>query len=189
MPKDKPKNPTQATTGGVGYGPMPSKYTPFEDTRNYKRPDELAEDIIEIIDLTGASSWDDARRGWENWQKSDDTLPDFWDAVDMISAIPAVGSYLSAFKGAKPAFNIAKSTKSSKNFKDWVNIIQKTAEVADTSGEMASHIPEKEDNIPIMPSGYFDEAIIDARKQLAPIQETTRVPYMPSPVYKLKIYN
>jgi hypothetical protein len=126
---------TKAKIGGVGYDPMPNKYTPFEDARNYKRPDELVEDVMEIIDLTGASSWDDAKRGWENWQQSDDTLPDFWDAVDMISAIPAVGSYLSAFKAAQPTFNIAKSTKSSKSFADWVNIVQKTINITDSGGE------------------------------------------------------
>lgn len=198
MPTDKPKNPTKATTGGVSWDKVGeiakkmamaepligSNITFLESMMGPNKEDDLNEDAMEVMDLSGMHSWDDAYRAYNRWQESDDTLPDFWDAVDMITAVPVVGKAGKVAKG----FNIAKNTGKTLKFKDFVNMVGKTLNRADFVQDVTT-TEEAENGKTYMPSGYFDEAIINARKELEPIQETTRVPYMASPVYNLKVYN
>lgn len=196
MPTDKPKNPTKATTGGVTaekvvdaakrafYDVVPLGMV-IDNIKNPSQEDKVIENLSEIGDLSGVASWDDAYRAWNRYQESDDTLPDFWDAVDMVTALPLVGKAGGVAKG----FKLAKGAKSASSFADFMKMLGSAANYADGAQDLYQNVAEEEvDDTPMPSPGYFDKAIIDARKELQPIQETTRVPYMASPVYNLKVY-
>lgn len=62
------------------------------------RPDGGMENLLEFIDPTGLSSWDDAYRAYQGMKQDGRYLPNFGEAADMFGAIPLIGK---AGKGAK----------------------------------------------------------------------------------------
>lgn len=62
------------------------------------RPDGGMENLLEFIDPTGFSSWDDAYRAYQGMKRDGRYLPNFGEAADMFGAIPLVGK---VGKGAK----------------------------------------------------------------------------------------
>ncbi len=66
-------------------------------------PDSLGEDILEVFDPTGISSWDDAYRAWTNPDAS------WWDrGLATFSAIPLIGEFGRVGKGVNTAVKMAK---------------------------------------------------------------------------------
>lgn len=53
--------------------------------------DSTMENIAEFFDPTGYTSWDDANRAYNEWKKSNSTLPSMSQALDMFGAVPALG--------------------------------------------------------------------------------------------------
>ena len=62
------------------------------------RPDGGMENLLEFIDPTGLTSWDDAYRAYGQMRNDGRYLPNFGEAADMFGAIPLLGK---AGKGAK----------------------------------------------------------------------------------------
>lgn len=62
------------------------------------RPDGGLENLLEFIDPTGLSSWDDAYRAYQGMKRDGRYLPNFGEAADMFGAIPLLGK---VGKGAK----------------------------------------------------------------------------------------
>lgn len=88
------------------------KVTPKEKPSK-KDPDSLLEDIFEVVDPTGISSWDDVGRAW-----SDGKL-DANDVIEPIGALPFLGKASKAFKYGSKALDamsggLAKAGKVSK---------------------------------------------------------------------------
>ncbi|MGY8791871.1 MAG: hypothetical protein ACKVKR_16575 [Pseudomonadales bacterium] len=66
--------------------------------------DSLLENIVEIVDPTGVSSWDDANRAWNKEDKTG------WDYVDMAGAIPFAGKVSKVARGLKKGFDLYKAS-------------------------------------------------------------------------------
>ena len=62
------------------------------------RPDGGMENLLEFIDPTGLTSWDDAYRAYQGMKRDGRYLPNFGEAADMFGAIPLLGK---VGKGAK----------------------------------------------------------------------------------------
>ena len=75
---------------------------PGVDKKQVEEKDSLGENIVEIFDPTGVSSWDDAARAYnkEEWGLN--------EYLDMASVIPFAGKLTKLFKGAKTGINLAK---------------------------------------------------------------------------------
>ena len=92
----------------------PMLYTPPPSDQQKPAPSEtLVEDILEVIDPTGITSWDDAKRAYESYTKrkeeSDESfvLPTFDEFVDVLGAVPAAGKFAKVLKGGKGAVQLA----------------------------------------------------------------------------------
>lgn len=57
----------------------------------------------EFLDPSGVTSWDDAARGYDSWQKSSQTFPTLDEGMDMFSAVPLFGKLGKVHKGIKMA--------------------------------------------------------------------------------------
>jgi peptidoglycan hydrolase-like protein with peptidoglycan-binding domain len=55
--------------------------------------DSTIENIAEFFDPTGVTSYDDASRAYDEWKKSNATLPSMSQALDMFGAVPALGKF------------------------------------------------------------------------------------------------
>jgi len=75
-----------------------------EDKKQSEEKDSLGENIVEVFDPTGVSSWDDAARAYnkEKWGLD--------EYLDMASVIPFAGKLTKLFKGARTGINLAKKT-------------------------------------------------------------------------------
>jgi len=92
----------------------PMLYTLPPSNQQKPAPSEtLAEDILEVIDPLGISSWDDAKRAYESYMKrkeeSDESfvLPTFDEFVDVLGAVPVAGKFGKVLKGGKGAVQLA----------------------------------------------------------------------------------
>ena len=103
---------TQDTDSQVGnIGPVPNRQSITlidkdkykEDKKQPEEKDSLGENIVEIFDPTGVSSWDDAARAYkkDKWE--------FDDYLDMASVIPFAGKLTKLLKGARGGINLAKA--------------------------------------------------------------------------------
>lgn len=63
--------------------------------------DSTIENITEFFDPTGIMSWDDASKAYNQWKKSNSTLPSMNQALDMFGAVPGLGK-LSKIKYLDP---------------------------------------------------------------------------------------
>ena len=97
-----------------------------------KPSDSLFEDIIEVIDPTGISSWDDASRAYDsyterikNTNKYSPTMDEFFDVLSVVPAIGKIPKAAKIIRGASryisPAVNAVK--KSAKNPRSSVGFI------------------------------------------------------------------
>jgi hypothetical protein len=79
----------------------PDKYK--KEKKQPEDKDSLGENLVEVFDPTGISSWDDAARAYnkEKWG--------FDDYLDMASVIPFAGKLTKLLKGAKGGINLAKA--------------------------------------------------------------------------------
>ena len=66
--------------------------------------DSLLENIVEFVDPTGVSSWDDARRAYG---KKDKGMGDY---LDMAGAIPLIGKVPKVARGLKKGFDLYKAS-------------------------------------------------------------------------------
>ena len=94
----------------------PAAYSPKTATSNSSPSESLVEDILELIDPTGISSWDDAMRAHESYNKrvsmneGNYVIPTFDEFLDILGAVPAIGKIPKAGKGA------IKLAKASRNY-------------------------------------------------------------------------
>ena len=51
------------------------------------------ENLVEVFDFSGLSSWDDAKRAYDSWQESGQSFPSFEQGLDMFGAVPALGKF------------------------------------------------------------------------------------------------
>ena len=80
-----------------------ARYKMLEDPVNFKanqfqvggkkEEDSTIENIAEFFDPTGVTSYDDASRAYDEWKKSNATLPSMSQALDMFGAVPALGKF------------------------------------------------------------------------------------------------
>lgn len=97
----------------------PQAIQDFEDRRKqtlYERwmesdDDSLAEDLFELIDVTGAYSHDDFKAAKESWRQSGRNLPSFSEFLDMVGAVPFVGTAKIPFKLLKRGKNVGDAIK------------------------------------------------------------------------------
>lgn len=55
--------------------------------------DSTFENFLEFVEPTGMMSWDDASRAYDQWKKSNATLPSVGQALDMFGAVPGLGKF------------------------------------------------------------------------------------------------
>jgi len=55
--------------------------------------DNFAENTLEFFDPTGVTSWDDAKQAYTEWRMSGQQYPTVKQALDMFSAVPALGKF------------------------------------------------------------------------------------------------
>jgi hypothetical protein len=84
----KTKHSEELKTYPLGYESIYDHYI-----GDYIKPDSGTENFLEMIDPSGFASHDDARRAYEQWQKSGNTFPSVSEALDMFSAVPALGKF------------------------------------------------------------------------------------------------
>ena len=51
------------------------------------------ENFVEVFDITGLTSHDDAKRAYDSWQQSGQSFPSFDQGLDMFGAVPAIGKF------------------------------------------------------------------------------------------------
>ena len=87
----------------VAYPSLAPSYGDREGTiKPETRSDSLLEDIIEVLDPTGISSWDDASRAYDSYtarvKNTGKYVPTMDEFLDVVGVIPAIGKLP---KGAK----------------------------------------------------------------------------------------
>lgn len=60
---------------------------------NDKTPDSLSENLLEFVDPSGMSSYDDAGKAYSKWGKENSFLPTGEEALDMFGAVPMLGKF------------------------------------------------------------------------------------------------
>jgi len=69
------------------------KVKSFIGSNPYTEKDSTLENVVEFFDPTGISSWDDARRAYNQWQSSGNSLPSFEQSMDIFGAMPMLGKF------------------------------------------------------------------------------------------------
>lgn len=69
-------------------------------TNAMERDDSLMENILEFVDPTGITSYDDAYRAYQSMKADGRALPNFGEFVDMLGAVPVLGKLGKAGKAA-----------------------------------------------------------------------------------------
>jgi len=87
----------------VAYPSLAPSYNEEGTSRAINKPsDSLFEDIIEFIDPTGISSWDDASRAYDSYteriKNTNKYLPTMDEFFDVLSVVPAIGKIPKAAK-------------------------------------------------------------------------------------------
>ena len=77
-----------------------------------KKKDSLLEDIVEVIDPTGISSWDDIYRSYQKSGMEGDT------PIEILGALPLLGK---VGKIAKANKSLAKTSRQAKSIKNFIN--------------------------------------------------------------------
>ena len=70
-------------------------YTFANGKMNYtgETEDSTLENIVEFIEPTGISSWNDARKAYNSWKKSGKRTPSLEQGLDMFGAVPGLGKF------------------------------------------------------------------------------------------------
>ncbi len=87
----------------VAYPSLAPSYNEEGTSRAINKPsDSLFEDIIEFIDPTGISSWDDASRAYDSYteriKNTNKYIPTMDEFFDVLSVVPAIGKIPKAAK-------------------------------------------------------------------------------------------
>jgi len=91
------------TPEAVAYPSLAPSYNEEGTSRAINKPsNSLFEDIIEVIDPTGISSWDDASRAYDSYteriKNTNKYLPTMDEFFDVLSVVPAIGKIPKAAK-------------------------------------------------------------------------------------------
>jgi hypothetical protein len=73
--------------------PMTNEEKARYSNEQWRLPDSVLENIVELIDPSGLFSHDDAQRAYEQWKMSGRPSPTMQEDLDMFSAIPLLGKY------------------------------------------------------------------------------------------------
>ena len=142
----------QMQTGGMlatsSYNiPLQKQYTPAElkkfDEYNRLNPDSNLENIIEIVDPTGISSWDDVYRSYKQSGMSPETY------LEIVGALPLLGK---VGKTAKGFSALAKTSRQAKSLNKFTNAMQ----AASLAGK-ASDTYQAYDQYQKKDGGWLDE--------------------------------
>jgi len=87
----------------VAYPSLAPSYNEKGTSRAINKPsNSLLEDIIEVIDPTGISSWDDASRAYDSYteriKNTNKYLPTMDEFFDVLSVVPTIGKIPKAAK-------------------------------------------------------------------------------------------
>ena len=98
------------------------------------RPEFKGENVAEIFDGLGSSSWNDALQAHDQWHKSGRTYPTFYEGVEMFGALPMIGK-------AKIGFTLAKGAKgklisAGKKIRTAADNVQKALNAADAGKDV-----------------------------------------------------
>lgn len=105
------------TTDEVSGIKMGVRQLPEVKIKDHNPKDSLFENIAEVVDPTGITSWDDFANARNEWYEAGTTLPSFSQTMDMVTAIPFIGKlgklkYLAsapdALKATYKYFNLGK---------------------------------------------------------------------------------
>lgn len=137
-----------------------SRVERFLGTETYNRlkdrPEFKGENVAEIFDGLGSSSWNDALQSHDQWHKSGRTYPTFDEGVEMFGAIPMIGK-------AKRGFSLAKGAKgdiikAGKKIRTVADNVQKTLNIGDASKDMYEEdLPAIESIQPTRPGALSKE--------------------------------
>lgn len=117
------------------------------------RPEFKGENVAEIFDGLGSSSWNDALQSHDQWHKSGRTYPTFDEAVEMFGTLPIIGR-------AKKGFSLAKGAKGNiikagKKIRTVADNVQKTLNIGDAGEDIITEdLPSIESIQPTKP-GVF----------------------------------
>jgi len=122
----------------------------YDDHMN-KENDTTLENFIEIIDPTGILSHDDAKRAYEEWQKSGEDLPTFLQSLDMFGAVPALGKLGKLKYIVSPGIGMMKKAY---DYLPW----QQALNILDGIQDLTEDKDEKRDGGNISQMGYRDDS-------------------------------
>ncbi len=111
MPVDPKKNPPKKNSSKkVAMTKKPSEYRQKEWTAwdPNKKKDTKLDDVIEIFDPTGISSWDDVKRSYKKTGVSGKTT------IEAAGALPVIGKFGKFYNGLKLGTDYFKEAKLSK---------------------------------------------------------------------------
>lgn len=99
--------------------------------------DSTIENITEFFDPTGIMSWDDASKAYNQWKKSNSTLPSMNQALDMFGAVPGLGK-LSKIKYLDPD-----AIKTAYKYIPWQQIVNAFDTVEDEASKVKKPIKKE----------------------------------------------
>ena len=111
-----------------------SKYT---RPSNYQgnQPDTLGENIFEVLDPSGVSSWDDIYRSYNKTGMSDQTTMEAFGAIPMLGKLKKAGQFLDIIGKAIP-----KTGRQARNLKASVNTIKAVGKYGPNAGRATDAI-------------------------------------------------
>lgn len=112
-----------------------------------KNTDTWVEDLSEIFDPTGITSYDDLERSWEDYQKNPDILGNkFSLAVDALASIPVAGKLATPFKVTRKILSkVGKKTRQAvdigeKVFTPTIGTLNKVKKIARQASKYADEL-------------------------------------------------
>jgi hypothetical protein len=87
----------------------------------FNRPDQLSDDVFEIIDPSGISSWDDVAKSYKKSGLSSETGVELFGAIPIIGKLGKVAKAIDSMKGA------AKTSRQLNSAKKTVKVLGTTA--------------------------------------------------------------
>jgi hypothetical protein len=118
--------------------------------------DSIFENVLEFIDPSGVTSWDDAKRAYIDWMRSGSEYPTMNQALSMFGAVPALGKF-SKIKYLDP-----ESIKVAYKYIPW----QQIANFFDSSNDIQEDNMQRVSPLPIKKYGGLEKFLPKAQPGL-----------------------